>query len=156
MSMVVYNNQGGEEGNPFAGALTEFSQWLWSRPLGNPGAEDVEEEAIAAQEELEFPEDEAQARHSCLQRTTSWATPKEVSPSGRVYQTVRLSRMEYSRPTMSIRSQASYFSSSARPLPPPPAPSLMSWTPIAKYHPSSPTSTSSKLRRAAPKLIKRG
>ncbi|ABG46340.1 17K protein [Sweet potato leaf speckling virus] len=136
-----------EEGET-RGALQEVSQWLWSQPLGTPGADDVEDEVVEQLDELHFPEDEAYAKLSYSQRTTSRAVPQEVSPSGRLFQSASLSKVEYSRPSMSIRSQTSYFSSSARPLQRPAVLSLMNWTPIVKYHPSPPPSTSSQLRKA--------
>ncbi|ULN99197.1 movement protein P4 [Pterostylis polerovirus] len=136
--------------------LSERSQWLWSQATGSPGEEDAEDELEVGLEEFQDRDSEVQARHSCSRRTHSKVVPLEVSPSGRVYQTVRHSRMEYSGPTMSIKSQWSLFSSSARPLPRPQVPSLMSWTPIAKLHPSLQPSTSSPSPRVVSKLIKRG
>lgn len=132
------------------GLLSERSQWLWSLPTAQPGAEDADDQLVLGEEELQDSEEEAVARHLFSQRTHSRATPLEVSPSGRLYQTIRHSRMEYSRPTMNIRSQIVSYSSSARPLPQQPVPSLMSWTPIAKHLHSHQRSTSS----ASPKLVR--
>lgn len=102
---------------------------LWSKPLGQHNAEiDDDEEVELTEEFLELPEQEVQSRHSNFRKTVSWETPPEQSRSGRVYQTVRLSQMESSRPTMNIRSSHLYWSSSPRPLALPPAPSLTSWT----------------------------
>ncbi|AYN77814.2 P4 [Pumpkin polerovirus] len=126
-----------EEGGAI-GALQGVSAWLWSKPLGQHSAEDDDEEtADVLIEEAELEED-AKARHSYFQKTISWAVPQEVSPSGRLYQRAQHSALEYSRPTMNIKSQWLSWSSSPRPLPPPQAPSLMSWTPIANLAPSNP------------------
>lgn len=125
---------GGEEINALYGATA----WLWSTPLGDHHAEDDNEEtADALIEEAEL-EEGAQAKHSYFQRTISRAVPQEVSLSGRLYQRAQHSALEYSRPTMNIRSSWSSWSSSPRPLPPPRAPSLMSWTPTASLAPSNP------------------
>ncbi|WBK56461.1 P4 protein [Triticum yellow stripe virus] len=123
--------------------LHERSQWLWSQPMALPGEEDVDDQCVVGEEELQDSEEEAVARHSFSQRTQSRATPLEVSPSGRLYQSIRHSRMEYSRPTMNIRSQIVSYSSSPRPLQPQQAPSLLSWTPIANHLRSLQRSTSS-------------
>nr|AHC97242.1 movement protein [Polerovirus IRTuYK132] len=110
-------------------ALSELSQWLWSRPLGQHNADrDDDEEVITGQEELFLPEEQVRARHLFSQKTILREVPAERSRSGRVYQTARHSLMEYSRPTMSIKSQWSFWSSSPRPLPKTPVPSLTSWT----------------------------
>ncbi|AZI70941.1 ORF4 [Ullucus polerovirus 1] len=138
MAMVSHADSAGAQGD-----LRECSRWLLSRPLDPPGADDVEDDVLTHEEDLLCQEEDAQARHSFSQRTISRAVPQEVSPSGRLFQTARRSVMEYSRPTMNIRSQTYYYSSSARPLPPPRVPSLLNWTPIAKYHPSPPRLTSS-------------
>nr|QIM58525.1 hypothetical protein [Cucurbit aphid-borne yellows virus] len=125
---------GGEEISALHGATA----WLWSTPLGDHRAEDDNEEtADALIEEAEL-EEEAQAKHLYFQRTISRAVPQEVSPSGRLYQRAQHSALEYSRPTMNIKSSWSSWSSSPRPLPPPQAPSLMSWTPTASLAPSNP------------------
>nr|ULB38296.1 P4 protein [Wheat yellow dwarf virus] len=129
--------------------LQERNQWLWSQPMAQPGEEDVDDQCVVGEEELQDSEEEAVARHWFSQRTQSRATPLEVSPSGRLYQSTRLSRMEYSRPTMSIRSQIVSYSSSPRPLTPQPAPSLMSWTPIARHLRLPQRSTSSQ----SPRLV---
>nr|AFK28054.1 movement protein [Cucurbit aphid-borne yellows virus] len=128
--------QGGEGGE--ISALHGASAWLWSTPLGDHRAEDDNEEtADALIEEAEL-EEEARAKHSYFQRTISRAVPQEVSPSGRLYQRAQHSALEYSRPTMNIKSLWSSWSSSPRPLPPPRVPSLMSWTPTASLAPSNP------------------
>nr|ASS36965.1 ORF4 [Brassica yellows virus] len=111
------------------GAFSEISQWLWSKPLGQHNADlDDDEEVTTGQEELFLPEELVRARHLFSQKTISREVPAEQSRSGRVYQTARHSLMECSRPTMSIRSQWSFWSSSPRPLPKVPVPSLTSWT----------------------------
>nr|AIZ77387.1 movement protein [Brassica yellows virus]AJL34497.1 movement protein [Brassica yellows virus]QBY26424.1 P4 protein [Brassica yellows virus] len=111
------------------GAFSEISQWLWSKPLGQHNADqDDDEEVTTGQEELFLPEEQVRARHLFSQKTISREVPAEQSRSGRVYQTARHSLMECSRPTMSIRSQWSFWSSSPRPLPKTPVPSLTSWT----------------------------
>lgn len=110
-------------------ALSALSQWLWSKPLGQHNADlDDDEEVITGQEELFLPEEQVQARHLFSQKTISREVPAEQSRSGRVYQTARHSLMECSRPTMSIKSQWSFWSSSPKPLPKTPVPSLTSWT----------------------------
>nr|QOY46928.1 movement protein [Turnip yellows virus] len=110
-------------------ALSALSQWLWSKPLGQHNADlDDDEEVITGQEELFLPEEQAQARHLFSRKTISREVPAEQSRSGRVYQTAQHSLMEYSRPTMSIKSRWSFWSSSPKPLPKTPVPSLTSWT----------------------------
>nr|CRL92758.1 MP [Spinach yellows virus] len=110
-------------------ALSALSQWLWSKPLGQHNADlDDDEEVTTGQEELLLPEEQVQARHLFSQKTISREVPAEQSRSGRVYQTARHSLMEYSRPSMSIKSRWSLWSSSPRPLPKTPVPSLTSWT----------------------------
>nr|ALB25027.1 movement protein [Barley yellow dwarf virus GPV] len=132
------------------GLLQERSQWLWSLPTASPGEEDADDQLVVGEEEFQDQQEEAMARHSFSQRIHSRATPLEVSPSGRLYQSIRHSKMEYSRPTMNIRSQIVSYSSSPRPLQPQPAPSLMSWTPIASHLHSRQRSTSSQ----SPKLVR--
>nr|ASK86328.1 movement protein [Cereal yellow dwarf virus RPS] len=127
--------------------LEERSRWLWSLPVAQPGEEDAEDQLVLGEEELQDQEAEAVARHSFSQRIRSQATPLEVSPSGRLYQSIRHSRMEYSRPTMNIRSQVVSYNSSPRPLQPQPVPSLMSWTPIANHLHSHRRLTSSPSRK---------
>lgn len=134
-------------------SLEERSKWLWSLPVGEPREDNADDELEVGLEQ--YQEEEAQARHLFSRRTHSREVPLDISPSGRVYQTVRRSRMEYSRPTMSIKSQWLHYSSSAKPLPQQPAPSLMSWTPIANYRPSLQRLTSSPSRKVEQKLIKR-
>lgn len=132
------------------GLLSERSQWLWSLPTAQPGAEDAEDQLVLGEEELQDLEEGVAARHSFSQRTHSLATPLEVSPSGRLYQTIRHSRMEFSKHTTNIRSQIVSYSSSARPLPQQPVPSLMSWTPIVNHRSLGQQSTSSR----SPKLVR--
>nr|WNR61594.1 movement protein [Bitter gourd yellowing crumple virus] len=128
--------QGGE--GEEIGALQGVTAWLWSTPLGDHRAEDDNEEtADALIEEAEL-EEEARAKHLYFQRTISRAVPQEVSLSGRLFQRAQHSALEYSRPTMNIRSSWFSWSSSPRPLPPPRVPSLMSWTPTASLAPSNP------------------
>ncbi|UYP38766.1 movement protein [Chickpea leafroll virus] len=137
----------GEIGN-LAGLLQGATQWLWSKPLGQHLAEeDDDDEVVGLIEEQEDHEQESLAKHSCFQRTTSREVPVEQSRSGRLWQTAQLSVLEYSRPTMSTRSQMFSFSSSQRPLPPPRVPSLMNLTPIAKTRAYSPQSTNLVLPR---------
>nr|BAL48551.1 movement protein [Soybean dwarf virus] len=110
-------------------ALHEFSSWLFQRPPADHNAEDDnDDEGEIIEEEAIFPEDQARLTHSCFQRTASMVVPREVSLSGRLYQSASHSLMEYSRPTMNIRSRVSYYSSSPRPLPPRQVPSLMNLT----------------------------
>nr|QDL88271.1 movement protein [Phasey bean mild yellows virus] len=131
-------------------ALRGVSEWLWSKPLGYHAAEDDNDEAAdALLEEAELEED-ARAKHLCYQRTISRAVPLDQSPSGRLYQRSLNSVLEYSRPTMNIRSSWSHWSSSPRPLPPPQVPSLMSWTPIANIAPSNPRLINSESPRMDP------
>nr|WBR18983.1 movement protein [Cowpea polerovirus 1] len=112
------------------GGLHAVTQWLWSKPLGQQVAEDDDDEIVdALTEEAEI--EGGLARHLCFQKTTSREVPAELSRSGRLYQTAQHSVLEYSRPTMSIKSQWSRWSSSPRPLPPPPGRSLTSLIPIA-------------------------
>ncbi|USV27790.1 P4 [Soybean chlorotic leafroll virus] len=126
----------------------DVGEWLWSKPLGyHDDQEDNDETADALIEEAEL--EEGQAKHLYYQRTISRAVPPEVSPSGRLYQRSQNSVMEYSRPSMSIKSQWSSWSSSPRPLPLPQAPSLTSWTPIANTAPSNRQLTSSESPRVA-------
>ncbi|DAZ87609.1 TPA_asm: P4 protein [Kalanchoe marnieriana polerovirus] len=124
--------------------VNAFSQWLWSKPLGQHDAkEDDEEEVLVGAEELCLPEQEVQSRHLFSRKTVSREVPVEISRSGRVYQTAQHSRMEYSRPTMNIKSRWSHWSSSPRPLPNPPVPSLTSWTHTVNSHHSPPQLTNS-------------
>lgn len=134
--------------------VQERNQWLWSLPTAMPGDEDADDEIEVGMQTAEFPEEEGQARHLYSRRTHSRAAPPGVSPSGRLFQTVQHSRMEYSRPTMSIRSQWSTYSSSARPLPRQQAPCLMNWTPIARQHLLPQQSTSSLSQKVGRKLIR--
>nr|QBC36457.1 movement protein [Cucurbit aphid-borne yellows virus] len=127
--------QGGE-GEEIS-ALRGATAWLWSTPLGDHRAEDDNEETADALIKEAEPEEGARVKHLYFQGTISRAVPQEVPPSGRLYQRAQHSSLEYSRPTMNIRSSWSSWSSSPRPLPPPRAPSLMSWTPTASLAPSN-------------------
>lgn len=131
--------EGGETSALFSG-LSAATQWLWSKPLGNHSAEEDEEETVDALLEEAQLEDEGLARHSYFRKTTSREVPLEVSRSGRVYQTAQLSALEYSGPTMNIKSQWSSWSSSPRPLPPPQGRSLTSLIPTANPLRLGPTS----------------
>nr|QIM58521.1 hypothetical protein [Cucurbit aphid-borne yellows virus] len=125
---------GGEE----IGALRGVTASFGSTPLGDRRADgDNEASSVALIEEAEL-EEEVQAKHLYFQRTISRAVPQEVSPSGRLYQRAQHSALEYSRPTMNIRSSWFNWSSSPRPSPLPTIPSLMSWTPTASLAPSNP------------------
>nr|QSG73619.1 MP [Turnip yellows virus] len=125
-------------------ALSALSQWLWSKPLGQHNADqDDDEEAGTGQEELFLPEEQVRARHLFSQKTISREVPAEQSRSGRVYQTARHSLMEDSRPTMSIKSQWSFWSSSPKPLPKIPVPSLTSWIHTVNSTPFPQLSTNS-------------
>nr|CRL92745.1 MP [Lettuce yellows virus] len=109
--------------------LGQFAQQLWSRQIGHHAdeCEDDELERLEEECQLAVPEGTASAKHLYSTRTVLKATPKELSPSGQVYQRVQHSQVEYLRPSMSIRSSHSLFASSVKPLPPPKAPSLMRW-----------------------------
>nr|AHJ59956.1 movement protein [Suakwa aphid-borne yellows virus] len=136
-----------EEGEGIAGAMQKATAWLWSKPLGLHSAEDDDEETVdALLEEAEL-EEQAKARHLYSVKTISRAAPPDQSRSGRLYQRAQHSALEYSRPTMSIKSQWLSWSSSPRPLQPPQVPSLMSWTPIASLAPSNPRLINSESRR---------
>ncbi|QBR53293.1 movement protein [Siratro latent polerovirus] len=127
-----------EDADGVTGAMQGASAWLWSKPLGSHDAdEDNDETADALIEEAEL-EGDARAKHLYFQKTISRAVPPEVSPSGRLWQRSQSSVLEYSRPTMNIRSQWSSWSSSPRPPQLPQVPSLMSWTPIANTAPFNP------------------
>nr|ANH21074.1 P4 [Suakwa aphid-borne yellows virus] len=139
-----------EEGEGIAGAMQKATAWLWSKPLGLHSAEDDDDETVdVLLEEAEL-EEQAKAKHLYSAKTISRAVPQEQSLSGRLYQTAQHSALEYSRPTMSIKSQWSSWSSSPRPLPRPPVPSLMSWTPIANLAPSNPRLINSGSPRTGP------
>nr|AHJ60027.1 movement protein [Suakwa aphid-borne yellows virus] len=127
----------GDQGGTLADELQRTTAWLWSKPLAHHSADDDDDETCdALLEEAEL--EDARAKHLYLAKTVSRAVPPEQSLSGRLFQRAQHSALEYSRPTMSIKSQWSSWSSSPRPLPPPPVPSLMSWTPIASSLPSNP------------------
>nr|QDG00390.1 P4 [Maize yellow mosaic virus]QDG00397.1 P4 [Maize yellow mosaic virus] len=128
--------------------ITGPSQWLLSRQIRVEDAlEDEDDQVETLQEDLES--DEARGRLLYFQRTLSRAMPPEKSPSGRLYQSVQHSVAEFSRPTMSIRSQRSYWSSSPRPLPPPKVPSLMNLIHTTSSHPSPPPLTNSQSSKVA-------
>nr|AKA60678.1 movement protein P4 [Sea celery virus A] len=129
------------------GAIDKISQWLWSKPLGNHSAGDDEEETADALVEEAQLEDEGQLRHLYFQRTVSREVPQELSRSGRVNQIAQHSALEFSRPTMSIRSQWSSWSSSPRPHQPRLGRSLTSLTPIAQPQVFNPLYLNSGLRR---------
>ncbi|AAY90042.1 movement protein [Chickpea chlorotic stunt virus] len=147
--------EGGEIGVLFSG-LGAATQWLWSKPLGSHSAEDDEEETVDALQEEAQLEDEGLARHLCFRKTTSRVVPQEVSRSGRVYQTAQLSALEYSGPTMNIKSQWSSWSSSPRPLPPPQGRSLTSLIPTANPLRLGPTSINLESPRMDKGLLQRG
>nr|UYL94428.1 MAG: putative Vpg linked protein [Chickpea chlorotic stunt virus] len=146
---------GGEIGALFNG-LDAATQWLWSKPLGSHSAEDDEEETVDALQEEAQLEDEVQAKHSYFQKITSRVVPQETSRSGRVYQTAQLSALEFSGPTMNIRSQWLSWSSSPRPLPPPQGRSLTSLIPTANSHRLGPTSINLESPRVDKGLSQRG
>lgn len=105
------------------------SQWLWSQPLSVEGAEEDEEDEVSLTES-DLEAEDLRGRYLSSQRTRSRAMAPGKSPSGRLYQNVQRSVVEFSRPTMSIRSSRSYWSTSPRPLPPVQDPLLTSWTRI--------------------------
>ncbi|UWX31915.1 putative movement protein [Allium polerovirus A] len=108
--------------------VQQCNSWLFQRPLGVHNAdEDDEEEAEIGDEMVEFPELQATGRHSYFQKTVSREVPPDQSRSGRLYQSARLSQLEFSAPTMNIRSQWCRWNSSPRPLQRQQAPSLTSW-----------------------------
>jgi len=127
--------------------MQEMHQWLLSRPLGSHNADDDEEETADAWLEEAQLEGEGLARHSCFRKTLSREVPVEQSRSGRLYQTVQHSALEFSGPTTSIKSRWLSWSSSPRPHPPPPGRSLTSWIPIASSRPSVPQLTNSGSQR---------
>nr|QJQ82514.1 movement protein [Soybean dwarf virus] len=130
-------------------ALHEFSSWLFQRPVAHHSAdEDNDDEGEIMEEEAIWPEDQARLTNSSFRRTVSMAVPRELSHSGRLYQSASHSLMEYSKPTMNIRSRVSYYSSSPRPLPPRQAPSLMSLTHTANTRKSNRFLTNSASPRA--------
>nr|P19127.1 RecName: Full=Movement protein; Short=MP; AltName: Full=16 kDa protein [Bean leafroll virus]CAA37859.1 unnamed protein product [Bean leafroll virus] len=92
---------------------------------------------------MDLPEDQARFTNSYSLRTTSMETPREVSRSGRLYQSASRSQMAYSRPTMSIISRTSSWRTSPRPLPPPQVPSLMNSILTSRTQQSSPKLTNS-------------
>ncbi|AMQ22792.1 putative movement protein P4 [Ixeridium yellow mottle virus 1] len=142
---------GGEGEEERTQSLDAVTAWLWSKPLGSHSAElDEDECADVLQEEAEL-ECGARARHLYSQRTVSREVPPDQSRSGRLYQRVQRSALEFSGPTMSIKSQWSNWSSSPKPLPPPQAPSLTSWTPTASLVRYSPPSINSESPRTVPR-----
>ncbi|QFP12732.1 P4 [Ornithogalum virus 5] len=122
----------------------QLSQSLWSQDPTRFDAVDDEEEILHVEEQMQLQEEEALVKHSFSRRMTSRATPLEVSPSGRVFQSVQHSRQEFSKPTMSIVSHSVLWSSSPKPLPRRPVQSLMSWMHTAKSPPSPRKLTSSE------------
>ncbi|UKD40726.1 movement protein [Tobacco polerovirus 2] len=133
-----------------ADAQDRFALSLWSHPLGQHGVEveDDEVEAGTEEAEMELEEGRATARLSSSTRTQSRMVPQELSPSGRLYQRASRFQVEFSKPTMSIRSQWSTYASSVNPLPQRRAPSLTSWTPTASLLASNPPCVSSPSPKA--------
>lgn len=134
------------------------SRSLWFEP--NEIDVDDEDAADAVEifhEQLVDPEEQSFASLSSLQRTTSRATPTPNSPSARTYRTTQLSATEFSRHSMSIRSQCCKLYTSRKPHPLPVAPSLTRWTPTATLIASKAQSTSSASQRMErkPGLLKR-
>nr|QLJ58264.1 P4 [Cotton leafroll dwarf virus] len=145
-----------EDDHVDATGVGKISQWLWSRPLGTHNAEDDEdEEVVTGQEDAFLADQELQARHLFSRKTISREVPQEQSRSGRLYQTAQLSAMECSRPTMNIRSQWSYWSSSPRPLQHPPVPSLTRWIHTVNCLPSPPRLTNSESLRMGGSSLRR-
>nr|WMV94198.1 movement protein [Pepper vein yellows virus 10]WMV94205.1 movement protein [Pepper vein yellows virus 10] len=144
-----------------ADAHDRFALSLWSHPMGEHGGEIEEDEMEAGTEEavMELEEGQATARLSSSTRTQSRIVPQAQSHSGRLYQRASRFQVEFSKPTMSIRSQWSTFASSVNPLPQRRAPSLTSWTPTASLIVSNPPCASSpspkagKLRSGLRKLM---
>ncbi|DAZ87623.1 TPA_asm: P4 protein [Piper methysticum polerovirus] len=127
-----------------AGTLLERVQWLWFKPPEHNLAEDGDDVIEMLEEEGDLPEEQAHLRNSSFQKTASWAVPKEVSSSGRVYQSAQLSQLEYSKPTMSIRSRVCSWSSSPRPLQQRPVRSLTNLTLMGSSPNSRPLLTDSR------------
>nr|AKU41570.1 putative movement protein [Cotton leafroll dwarf virus] len=145
-----------EDDHVDATGVGKISQWLWSKPLGIHNADDDEdEEVVIGQEDAFLADQELQARHSFSRKTISREVPQDQSRSGRLYQTALLSAMECSRPTMSIRSQWSYWSSSPRPLQHPPVPSLTKWIHTVNCLPSPPRLTNSESLRTGGSSLRR-
>lgn len=111
----------------------KFNQWLWSRQ--HPEVlEDVEDVADEEEEEGEvvLPEHQGAARYSLSQWTTSKLIPQESSASVRAYRSAQHFQVEYSSPTMSIRSQTYWLHTSrTRPVPQPALSRLKSILPKA-------------------------
>uniref|UniRef100_A0AB39A5F0 P4 n=1 Tax=parsley polerovirus TaxID=3238334 RepID=A0AB39A5F0_9VIRU len=136
----------------------EQSRLLWCKPLNlDEDDEDGEDAMVVAHEQWVNPEEELIANNSCFRRTTSRATPTEQLPSARTYQTIQLSVQEFSKPSMSIRSQTCELYSSRKPHQPPAGRSLTSWTPTASLLASQVRSTSSEQQKVVrkPGLLKR-
>nr|AAX08105.1 putative movement protein [Cotton leafroll dwarf virus]AEK06222.1 P4 [Cotton leafroll dwarf virus] len=145
-----------EDDHVGATGVGKISQWLWSKPLGTHNAEDDEDEEVVIGQEDAFLEDqELQARHLFSQKTVSREVPQDQSRSGRLYQIARHSAMECSRPTMNIRSQWSYWSSSPRPLQHPPVPSLTKWIHTVNCQPYPPRLTNSESPRTGGSNLRR-
>lgn len=131
-----------------------LSQWLWSKPLGQHVAEEDDEDEIETLVEDLWDEDrEARCKHLYSARTRSWATAPELSSSGRIYQRVQHSALDYSQPSISIKSSWSRLSSSQRPLPPTEVPSLTKSTQHASWLPwSLHSGSSASLQVGSPSL----
>ncbi|ADM83579.2 putative movement protein [Pepper vein yellows virus 2] len=128
-------------------AHDRFALSLWSHPLGAHGGE-IEDDEVEAGTEIELEEGRATAKLSSSTRTQSRIVPQELSPSGRLYQRASRFQVEFSKPTMSIKSQWLIYASSANPLPQRKAPSLTSWTPTASLLVSNPPCASSPSPKA--------
>nr|UKD40719.1 movement protein [Tobacco polerovirus 2] len=133
-----------------ADAQDRFALSLWSHPLGQHGVEveDDEVEAGTEEAEMELEEGQATARLSSSTRTQSRIVPQAQSLSGRLYQRASRFQVEFSKPTMNIRSQWSTYASSVNPLPQRRAPSLTSWTPTASFLVSNQPSVNSPSPKA--------
>nr|AFU85582.1 movement protein [Pepper vein yellows virus] len=138
-----------------ADAHDRFALSLWSHPLGAHGGEieDDEMEAGTEEAEIELEDGRATARLSSSTRTQSRIVPQDLSPSGRLYQRASRFQVEFSKPTMNIRSQWSTYASSVNPLPQRRAPSLTSWTPTASLLVSNPPCASSPSPKAGKRLF---
>uniref|UniRef100_A0AB39A5C9 P4 n=1 Tax=Foeniculum vulgare polerovirus TaxID=2885085 RepID=A0AB39A5C9_9VIRU len=110
----------------------EQSRLLWCKPHNlDEDDEDAEDAIEIMHEQMQVPEMEAEANLSSFQRMTSRATPTELSPSARTYQSTRLSAQEFCSPFMNIRSQTCELYSSRKRHQLPLGPSLSRWTPTA-------------------------
>lgn len=134
---------------PIAGVVkSQPAKWLFTQWGDNPEIED--DDLVEYEEEAEIQMEGGPASASLMNstRTISRTVPQEQSPSGHLFQRRTNLLRELSCPSMSIRSRLSLLSTSQKPLPPPLAPSLMSWTPSASLINSSQPSTSSPSRGA--------